>query len=676
MEFLETYNIVKEILNNIGTTIRDVDEYDGIIVKKLSLSNTLDGRAKGKQTHIAITGEQMDIFPCLKSYGYFYKNYNEKDEDLKKYFTLRIPIELSRANLKYLVESDSCGKIKNKIDFQDNEWVQSYSHTITSRRNNAGDQLQISLKNNDDINFIKFRKLIHENDFLIVLKIKETFYYQFYGVRLKDSTCSIGELSILNNKFKKIDSITFLDIKSILQVEKYDKFKDYKIKMFKKWMKDNGLKIKSINNYISAIKNAYKDFKVDIFDLDYGKFDLFYNQVKNNSEYNDIIKKNNNYLSSALKNYYKFTKLLDNHQNIKQPYNRIIFGAPGTGKSYKLNKDIEENQLKDSFERVTFHPNYTFSQFVGSYKPVSRIKEGSDEKEIRYEFVPGPFLRVLVDSLNDQSNGTPHVLIIEEINRANPAVVFGDVFQLLDRDETGKSVYSINIPEEIKEYLESQQISIQQLYIPSNMYIWATMNSADQGVYPMDSAFKRRWSFEYIDIDENQENIAEKKIELKSSKDDYKTYRWNELRIEINKVLKKAKVNEDKLLGPFFLSKTELSKTGEEFDNIFKSKVLMYLYEDILKHKKIDLFVKEIKVSDEEILQVNTLSDIMKAYDNGKVFNFSIKEIDNTILNTNKNNLINYNNKEETVVNNEYEYEEGKENFDKVAEEQAPFNLE
>lgn len=94
--------------------------------------------------------------------------------------------------------------------------------------------------------------------------------------------------------------------------------------MFKKWMKDNGLKIKSINNYISAIKNAYKDFKVDIFDLDYGKFDLFYNQVKNNSEYNDIIKKNNNYLSSALKNYYKFTKLLDNHQNIKQPYNRII----------------------------------------------------------------------------------------------------------------------------------------------------------------------------------------------------------------------------------------------------------------------------------------------------------------------------------------------------------------
>lgn len=102
----------------------------------------------------------------------------------------------------------------------------------------------------------------------------------------------------------------------------------------------------------------------------------------------------------------------------------------------------------------------------------------------------------------------------------------------------------------------------------------------------------------------------------------------------------------------------------------------MYLYEDILKHKKIDLFVKEIKVSDEEILQVNTLSDIMKAYDNGKVFNFSIKEIDNTILNTNKNNLINYNNKEETVVNNEYEYEEGKENFDKVAEEQASFNLE
>ena len=411
---------------------------------------------------------------------------------------------------------------------------------------------------------------------------------------------------------------------------------------------------------------------IDMLNIDVSKVQERYSDQEEWCSY--LNQENNEFLIILLR------KFISNKNSksvcIKKSWNRIIFGAPGTGKSYKLNKDIEENQLKDSFERVTFHPNYTFSQFVGSYKPVSRIKEGSDEKEIRYEFVPGPFLRVLVDSLNDESNGTPHVLIIEEINRANPAVVFGDVFQLLDRDETGKSVYSINISEEIKEYLESQQISIQQLYIPSNMYIWATMNSADQGVYPMDSAFKRRWSFEYIDIDENQENIAEKKIKLKSSKDDYKTYRWNELRIEINKVLKKAKVNEDKLLGPFFLSKTELSKTGEEFDNIFKSKVLMYLYEDILKHKKIDLFVKEIKVSDEEILQVNTLSDIMKAYDNGKVFNFSIKEIDNTILNTNKNNLINYNNKEETVVNNEYEYEEGKENFDKVAEEQASFNLE
>ena len=183
--------------------------------------------------------------------------------------------------------------------------------------------------------------------------------------------------------------------------------------------------------------------------------------------------------------------------------NRIAFGAPGTGKSHKLNADRASllAHTSGSFERVTFHPEYTYSQFVGSYKPVT------DERgDIRYDFVPGPFMRVLVAALKSGRTDTPqpHLLLIEEINRAKVAAVFGDVFQLLDRDDSGASAYEIHATEDIKKYLISELGKATDIIrIPDNMFIWATMNSADQGVYPMDTAFKRRWNFEYIGIDEN-----------------------------------------------------------------------------------------------------------------------------------------------------------------------------
>lgn len=319
------------------------------------------------------------------------------------------------------------------------------------------------------------------------------------------------------------------------------------------------------------------------------------------------------------------------YDKIPYSYNRVIFGAPGTGKSYKLNKDIEDNNLTDLYKRVTFHPNYTYAQFIGTYKPISKsvIESGIEKEVISYQFVPGIFLNVLIDALKDESKGIPHILVIEEINRANPAGVFGDVFQLLDRNSDGKSTYTINMPTEMKKFVNKElgidsNNYIDELYIPNNMYIWATMNSADQGVYPMDSAFKRRWSFEYIGIDKNEEELKDKDYEfirLKDKDNTYSLYEWNTVRKAINKKLKiDGRINEDKLLGPFFLSKTELLKcknSQEEFDEIFKSKVLMYLYEDILKHKKIDFFVEGVQ----------TLSDIMNAYDDGNVFNFEIEKI-------------------------------------------------
>ena len=191
--------------------------------------------------------------------------------------------------------------------------------------------------------------------------------------------------------------------------------------------------------------------------------------------------------------------------------NRIVFGAPGTGKSYELKEDCEDllKDAKDNYERVTFHPDYSYSQFVGTYKPVM----GADEK-IRYDFVPGPFMRVYVEALKSgrTENPQPHLLLIEEINRAKVAAVFGDVFQLLDRDDDGVSEYEIQASEDIRKYLAKQlggtPDNYQKIRIPNNMFIWSTMNSADQGVFPMDTAFKRRWNFEYLGINENEEKIS------------------------------------------------------------------------------------------------------------------------------------------------------------------------
>lgn len=626
MEFLESFEIINKVLKNNGINIKDIQEYDGIAVKMLSLSNTLDERESGNQTHIAITGAQMDIFPYLRASGYFDEEYENRDELLKKYFTLRIPIILLRDNYQYLKDSDK--EDVEKIDFDDSE-LRVFSHVVRSRRKNGGDQLQLSFKDYDDVAFIRFRRLIHKDDYLIILKLKGKLEYEFYGIRNRDSIFDNADLSVLNNKFKKINNSTFIYPDNICSEDSRNLANDI-IKAFKAWLREGELKDKTISNYISGINKICNEFKEDILELNHVEFEKFYNEIKENIEFQKINQQSNRTLSSALLKYREFINLENICFSLNKAHNRIVFGAPGTGKSYKINKEIKENNLKKLSKRVTFHPNYTYSQFVGSYKPVSKVSvENNEKKEIvAYEFVAGPFLNVLIEALKDENKGIPHVLVIEEINRANPAGVFGDVFQLLDRNSDGKSTYTINMPTEMKKFVNKElgfdsNNYIDELYIPNNMYIWATMNSADQGVYPMDSAFKRRWSFEYIGIDKNEEKLKGKEYEFISLKDKdntYSLYEWNTVRKAINKKLKvDGKVNEDKLLGPFFLSKTELlrcKENQEEFDEIFKSKVLMYLYEDILKHKKIDFFIEGVQ----------TLSDVMNAYDNGKVFNFEIEK--------------------------------------------------
>ena len=306
--------------------------------------------------------------------------------------------------------------------------------------------------------------------------------------------------------------------------------------------------------------------------------------------------------------------------------NRIFFGAPGTGKSFTLNKE-KDTLLEDGgdYERVTFHPDYSYAHFVGTYKPV---KNPNKEDLITYEYVPGPFIRLYVKAVKSIREGRPKpmLLIIEEINRANVASVFGDVFQLLDRKTTNVSEYPIHTSEDIKQYLSREDVlggtpeDYAQLSMPYNLFVWATMNSADQGVNPMDTAFKRRWDFTYIDIDHKEEEIAGKTVIL--GKGEFaRVVEWNSLRKAINEKLLKFKVNEDKLIGPHFLTNNIFDAEGniikDEFMDVFKNKVIMYLFEDAAKLKRNSLF--------EGCNETNRslFSKVCRAFDDKGVYIFS-----------------------------------------------------
>lgn len=381
---------------------------------------------------------------------------------------------------------------------------------------------------------------------------------------------------------------------------------------FKKWMVNTAKKrndepyaTKRGIQYASGLKTVAEKFPgaltpySSIFTIsDIDSFNKINIRIRRDERFKSINSDNHNLLSSALDRYREFLIYLNkSNENMNNslgensppnneqfPRNCIYFGAPGTGKSYTLNeqkKSLLKNE--DDYERVTFHPDYSYAHFVGTYKPVP------DGKYITYAYVPGPFLRTFVKARSNPY--TPVLLVIEEINRANTAAVFGDVFQLLDRDKDGASEYPIHASEDIKKYLKGELGGETEDYeiirIPANMYIWATMNSTDQGVFPMDTAFKRRWDFIYRGIDEGDNAEAFlKEITLGEAKNK-RTIKWNDLRKAINNKLLEYNVNEDKLMGPYFI---QPDISSNEFIRVFKNKVIMYLFEDAARQKRRDLF--------------------------------------------------------------------------------------
>lgn len=273
----------------------------------------------------------------------------------------------------------------------------------------------------------------------------------------------------------------------------------------------------------------------------------------------------------------------------------IYYGCPGTGKSYEVKKktegehgektiwysneknekgkyprvenpsDDEKKGLSNNIFRTTFHPDYDYATFVGSYKPIKNDKDILD-----YQFVPQVFTNAYVTALRHPDD--PIYLIIEEINRGNCAQIFGDLFQLLDRDEQGESVYPIEPDTELAKYLKSlQDVPYEELKLPHNLHIYATMNTSDQSLFPMDSAFKRRWAMEYMPINYEHPKASRFEITIAGNK-----YLWVEFLKMVNEMILDATSSEDKQMGEFFI-KSDISE--KEFTN----KVMFYLWNDVCK---------------------------------------------------------------------------------------------
>ena len=285
----------------------------------------------------------------------------------------------------------------------------------------------------------------------------------------------------------------------------------------------------------------------------------------------------------------------------KPAFQIIYYGAPGTGKSHRIKKELKEmNVPEKNIFRTTFHPDSDYSSFVGAYKPTMKpvadeykAVVGKDE-EIAYSFVPQTFIKAYMQAyLNPNHN---IYLIIEEINRGNCAQIFGDLFQLLDRDENGVSEYPIKADSDLKMYLEGELgkthdgIKDGELCLPSNLYIWATMNTSDQSLFPIDSAFKRRWDWEYEPI--KYEN-SKWEIEI-----DGNMYSWTSFQEKVNNRIFEATNSEDKMLGDFFVKPNNSVISEKQFIN----KVLFYLWNDVCKDGDGDIFKtddnKDVKFSD------------------------------------------------------------------------------
>ena len=413
----------------------------------------------------------------------------------------------------------------------------------------------------------------------------------------------------------------------------------------------NYIDFKRINECLQQLFPERKDVSILDFD-DPIVFEKVVNELEGLKTYIDFNAKGKNQYSTTVSWYQRFlnakhlfskqkkTVLLIN-ETIGLPRQQIFYGAPGTGKSHRIKEIIKEHGLdeKEQVIRTTFHPDSDYSTFVGCYKPIMKsvpqtyVVEGNEKPvmadknnqatkdEIVYDYTPQAFVQAYTKAWTTDK---PVILVIEEINRGNCAQIFGDIFQLLDRGDDGVSEYEIKPDKALENYLKEyfaafddldEQIKTgKTMKLPANLYIWATMNTSDQSLFPIDSAFKRRWEWKYIKIawpykknedgsfktDENGEKVHFN-YSIEGGHD------WWEFLQQINAIIDKMTNSADKQLGYFFAK----AKNDIISYDTFVSKVCFYLWNDIFKTYALDgqesdlfKFAKKIKDKDENEKEV------------------------------------------------------------------------
>lgn len=503
----------------------------------------------------------MEEMSLLKK---FYKNNISMWNPNTNYLTY---LEHFKKILKYCFENKTC-----ELSYE--KWLNllntdSEHSTIGSETHNICDGLNIidstyTYRTTEEISKIK-------------ISIPKDLIYQFYmdNMQLENGSWKIIQkryFKFLNdNNIFKIEGKTHIQrvclnlfICYLIDTNKYT---SSEIKNYIRFAQDNGVsveeKINKVYNYDVCKPNSSILEKLMISSN--GK------ELPNGETFKNAILHSLNDDVNNFENFNALHSISSKKENVTKAFNMIYYGIPGSGKSYIV--DEKYNDLEYKIYRTTFHPEYTNSDFVGQIIPTVK------DSKVEYNFHPGAFTLALKYALENKDKKV--CLIIEEINRGNSSAIFGDIFQLLDRNEEGKSKYEIfNGP--ILDYLNENGMNLERIYIPSNMWIIATMNTSDQNIFTLDTAFKRRWKMEYIkNIFADNDKSKELKNKVIPFGEKYPNVTWEKFVNKINNhiIHDTSGINaEDKQLGKYFVSVEEIDNMKE-----FSEKILSYLWEDVAK---------------------------------------------------------------------------------------------